>query len=1296
MNCIYRNRMCLVLLLMLAVSMACARVVTEAEARQTAMKFVKPGGARSIAQQPMLVCTEGAGMGTDGLEPAYYVYNYGKDGGFVIVAGDDCLPAVLAFSEQGTFEPKELPSQVSAWLDGYKATIRASRAGTDWPVPAPELGKEIVIDVQPLLKSRWNQAKPYNNLCPSAGGERAATGCAATAIAQIMKYHQWPDRGMGSNTHLGQYVDFSQSVYEWEKMRDTYVEGTYSEDEAQAVAKLMSDVGNAVWMQYDYASAAQNAHIYRALYTHFKYSKKAQYVLRNTMTTAEWKRLIRQELEAGRPVYYSGLSDDLTMGHAFVCDGIDQTGNYLHFNWGWSGNCDGFYYLNMLNPPNPGIGGGQGNFNADHTVIIGIEPCKGDESGWEKQPVLALLQYFQTLTSRTSLGKTFKTTAYSVWNFGPEQSRCHLAVALYRGDDIVRTVSENLPLNVDEFKGVSDISLQVTIPETTAPGDYELRLVKSVDGVTGWEELLAYHDAYRCHIPLTIEGNSVIIRPVGESEVQLGVTPREEMPEILMPGSDYVTTFKVANLSEQNFSGTMCCRVKRLADVVGNQPSFLPKEPDTTLVMQTEWRASLYSEDVQSMPVTYNLDKAGNYLLEICYTDPVSLKYRVAGVWKLKVDSPLIKNERKTLVELVAGGEMEKTDLLVFAQDKEHVVPVVVEHGAWIDSLALSEGTSMAINRMCEVKQGELQTVWEGLTDKPVVASVEMKATFADEEQENIRLAVHTTFAYAADQTDMRIAVVALKEKDGLLYLSESIPGRNFNGEVGSLPLSVEAGKRYTYETIVKKVADADEKNYYMALLVDNTTGEVRNVALCGYGDLTGGVKPSSVAFDRTRMRMNVGVQAPLVPSVTPAWTTAELEWSSSQPSVAKVDAEGVVTTLSEGVTEIRVSSVKDASIGATIEVCVEKVDFAHVLQVSAGELCFWVNAEVCPEALKLAGELNGTDIALLRSLSSMHSLDISQCRIVAGGEAYAEDYYTEADIIGPAMFKDCKGLVKVVLPEGTVSIGNNAFMGCEMLASIAIPASVKSIGYACFAGCNGLESFVVSEKNREFKAWDGVLYNYAGTELVAYPAGSARECYTAIETLNVIRPFAFYGAAGLKGFVGNLRLSSVGYAAFCQSGQMQRVELGNRVGRIDEYAFAGCGALTKIVCRKNYPPECVADNVFDGVQVGACAVYVPEDYIEDYRQEVGWRLFANYGDVADGIELVAGAPGDDVHLYAEDRGAVRVFSVTAGIPIQVYGVDGMLVKQAQTVEGEVVILLPRPGLYIVKMPDSQIKVLVK
>ncbi|MBQ0021307.1 MAG: C10 family peptidase, partial [Bacteroidales bacterium] len=252
--------------------------------------------------------------------------------------------------------------------------------------------------VEPLLGGiLWAQNDPYNRLCPTVPGSdtKCATGCVATATAQVMKYHQWPKQGAGQNSYVSltnQFelsADFSQSIYDWDNMLDDYSKG-YTEQQGNAVARLMSDIGIAENMDYDQESGTETYYATYALATFFGYSKEAQMIQRDYYNYAEWNDLLKKELAASRPVVIGGSQKtNAVLGHEFVLDGYDKDGMY-HINWGWGGMSNGYYDINILCPKHQGTGGSNAGYPGLQDAIVNCFPDKDGTS--VAHPLLAAIE----------------------------------------------------------------------------------------------------------------------------------------------------------------------------------------------------------------------------------------------------------------------------------------------------------------------------------------------------------------------------------------------------------------------------------------------------------------------------------------------------------------------------------------------------------------------------------------------------------------------------------------------------------------------------------------------------------------------------------------------------------------------------------------------------------------------------------------------------------------------------------------------------------------------------------------
>lgn len=270
------------------------------------------------------------------------------------------------------------------WLDGYAEYVAAVQSGKA-KARKILLSDSPSVVVEPLVSTKWNQDAPFNNFAPeytddNNNTQRCATGCAATAMAQIMKFHNWPEQGVGHYSYEHQSFgtissNFSEHVYDWTDMIDRYNNGEYSNVQADAVALLMKDCGVSLNMNYGPVSGASIYSYTPAFKNYFRYSSRT--VNRSGCETAEFTKIITDELQEGRPIIYCGTGED--GGHAFVVDGYD-TNYFLHVNWGWGGYSDGYFDMNYMDPAGLGIGGGSGAFKWNQGIVLarplkdGVEP----------------------------------------------------------------------------------------------------------------------------------------------------------------------------------------------------------------------------------------------------------------------------------------------------------------------------------------------------------------------------------------------------------------------------------------------------------------------------------------------------------------------------------------------------------------------------------------------------------------------------------------------------------------------------------------------------------------------------------------------------------------------------------------------------------------------------------------------------------------------------------------------------------------------------------------------------------
>lgn len=317
----------------------------------------------------------------------YYVFSY-ADGGFSIISADDAVVPVLGYS--ATSDAGEVAENKSLLfqLDRYGQAISEARKidGASLSVQrqwqAFAMGQsnvnENVVEVGPLVTSRWGQEGYYNDSCPSY------VGCMAVAMGQVMRFHNWPKQGRGWHEYIPtdepergpQFANFGATTYRWDLMHDK-LRDNHTDAEKSAVAQLLYHAGVSVNMSYtEEGSGSYSCDVLPALVNYFFYSKDLKLCSYSNYSVKDWFALISGEIDAGRPVIYSGATKKQE-GHAWVVDGYNSEG-YLHVNWGWDGDYDGYFYVeNMIL--------GTTVFSEEIDAIVGIEPDVNAPVLWTMQ-----------------------------------------------------------------------------------------------------------------------------------------------------------------------------------------------------------------------------------------------------------------------------------------------------------------------------------------------------------------------------------------------------------------------------------------------------------------------------------------------------------------------------------------------------------------------------------------------------------------------------------------------------------------------------------------------------------------------------------------------------------------------------------------------------------------------------------------------------------------------------------------------------------------------------------------------
>ncbi|MBS1536486.1 MAG: thiol protease/hemagglutinin PrtT [Bacteroidetes bacterium] len=543
-----------------------------------------------------------------------YFYIFNAPSGFVIVAGDDAIAPILGYSTEGSFNPDNIPENAAKWFEGYIQQIRQAINHTAQATPAVQSAWQKLLEgkqaariagasaVEPLLKTKWNQAPFYNDLCPydPQYKERTVTGCAATAMAQIMKYWNHPAKGSGFHSYVHKKygtlsANFGDATYDWAAMPDEVTAAN------NAVATLNYHVGVSIDMSYGVGktggSGAGPFKCIDALKKYFGYADGIEGLQRKDFTDDEWKVKLKAELDSKRPISYAGFG--VKGGHAFVCDGYDNNGLF-HFNWGWGGSSDGYFTLDALNPPSLGTGGGGGGFNSDQLAVIKIKPVE--------VPVLAMRLSEPLILSASTInfGAPFTATV-NITNSGNTPFAGDIAAAVFE--------KTGKSVGFVEVKTGQSLAAGASFPSNLVfstvgiagmlPGDYYVRIYyRQAEG--DWKKAEDYINF----------SNYAEIKVVLQNDLQLtsAMTPT---PATFIKGESASVAMKIKNISAAEFSGGVGVGLFSLAgelvEVIEEKAGTLPAGGESDLAFTTDaigaepgtyYIACLYQKDGGEITIT--------------------------------------------------------------------------------------------------------------------------------------------------------------------------------------------------------------------------------------------------------------------------------------------------------------------------------------------------------------------------------------------------------------------------------------------------------------------------------------------------------------------------------------------------------------------------------------------------------------------------------------------------------------------------------------------------------------------
>ena len=1135
--------------------------VTQEQALEKARQFMK----NKIIKEPRLMMESGAGKNTSTGEQAFYVFNAIGDNGFVIVSGDDRTAPILGYADKGAINMSHMPENLQNWLEGYAEQISALKSSG---VPLQTANPSWAA-IDPLIDCYWGQSEPYNLQCPVFYEERSVTGCVATAMAQVMYYHKWPETtlvAIPEYTSNSSYNNKSCVVtlpelpittFKWNKMKPTY---NYDEigDAADAVAELMRYCGQAVEMAYSPASSGANV-VAADLVKYFGYSVKAKDVNRSDYYTQEWEQMIYEELANHRPVLYSGASS--SAGHQFICDGYDGKGLF-HINWGWYGSSDGFFLLSVLNPDERGIGGGtsKDGYTRGQAAIIGLEPATGSETSTP----LIYFWYNSCPTSpfnRSSGTENFtsiniKSYFYTADNW---EGQFEHAWALYKDGERLGILGESV---VAQTGDTSNTEQSISFGANLSDGEYELIDVYRNVGGSIW---------YKCYgaasnsLIATIIGNTLTLKKVEDASGQLTLNS-------VTLGGDFKVgrpMNAVMNITNQTFTHAQTFYLWEGSKNIATIDTYIDKG-------QTK-EGTFYFVPSNSGSITYKItsDYTGNTVL---WSNTVSIEQTVPQTLEGSISIEGIRNNAITATTIHATVSLTNTGnndfdddvfFIVYPKNKnmnsiQNVKKIKLNQGEstvvevefpdleagvdyWLDVQYYNRDVlSYAAYAGCKVGYefvpANLETsinVSNGNNDRIIFgtkAKVDITLTNKGSVDYNDLITIRQLYKVGNDwywgvnvENNLHLAVgetetipvefsnlsLGTEYKFYVYYISENEDVLGCRG----LVYTIMADEAITFTDEHAKticVANWDtngdgELSMSEAALVDNL-GDVfkNNTEITSFDELQyfSGVNAiGSAAFSGCSSLTSV-----VIPENVKSIGTAAFSGCSSLTSVT-VKWLNPLTIDSECFTNRANATLNVPLTGVS---AYQAADYWEEFQITGVD----ANISFATEAVKTIcvnnwdtngdGELSMSEAAIVTNIGTTFK------------NRYGVDYFNELQCF-----------------TGLTSIANDAFYYCYDLKAITIPRSVESIGNYVFDGCSQLASVVVDENNVHYDSRNNcnAIIRTSDNTLI-YGSNNT----TIPQGITSIAPRAFYDCSNLVSISIPQSVTDIGYSAFDRCSNLNQI----------------------------------------------------------------------------------------------------------------------------------------------------------
>lgn len=1050
---------------------------------------------------------------------SFYVVNDEANNRFVIVSADERMCQILGYSDKGVFNPNFVPDallELMADWDGQNSYLR-------------NLDSSIVFRrkvnntdaIEPLIKTHWEQSSPYNDMCPEnvglADGSRCASGCVATAMAQVLNYYKYPKTGTGyysyytESQYIHQECNFSSLDFNWDNIITTYDDNS-TEEQKQEIAKLMHACGVSVAMDYGTkdgngrvtsSSGAYAFDIPYALINHFNYNPNIVYKNKAYYSDEEWDDLILEELQSKRPVLYSGTDLASRSGHQFILDGYDGNGLF-HVNWGWGAlmllgeeiTYEGYYALNALKPRLTYFGNTVEEdqvYSSNQAMVCGISPeyCGSREDVFYSD-------YFELNQYQVALGGQIKVTLRPL---------CYSSSSTY-------SRASSTKFNGEVGVGVFD---------------KEFNLIK-----------VLYSEDISCST------TPISLFPAANISKYVSIPS-----SIFSPGSVY---YIAPYAKGRNSTTPTLIRTKSslydyyLAEEKGGSVSFTRKGiPPTIPVTAGDYNVSANADERWNINIWQDSEDATKYW--ISNLDPAVAKkgYNYESGWN-KVYGYI--NEDHTQLSVPVNQEIGKDIVIRNISGGDNITIQLTEKDSkmyfsgindiW-GSKEFSEESEMSKYQYTTIAYGKIDI--EDPTPEPTSDPVEKPSI--DVSSNTFTLHCGTEGAaiyYTTDNTSPTENSSRYNYMSVPLYHNCTIKAIAFKGGQSS---EVAIYKVTTFKVAIPDIHQ-DVNHITFTCATDGATI---------YYDWDGKTRQTG-SLDIIKSGV-IKVYAEKDDFIKSDVKEQSLEYTPASNPEPSPDIL-VIADNEAGKLSSRISDTdKLSATRLTVSGKINGTDIIFIREMFYhGKL---TDLDIENATIVSGGDAYDTTINAVTKDNVVGKYFFENCK-----QMISIKLPSNAVKIEGGAFSGCKSLKKLDIPASCVEVESMIVSSCDNLEEVNLSDAVQKFpGLAVYSSKN-LMRINVSEGNQYFKSVDGVLFSKDGKTIVRYPMGKDDESYTIPEGVIIVGKEAFDYAKITSITIPNT-VTTIESSAFENCKNIQILEIPNSVITIGSSAFSGCDKLDNV-----------------------------------------------------------------------------------------------------------------------------------